>query len=171
MSKNLAGTWASIWSFLIPAIIISSVITYKWVSWCLGNLGYLFQVYMQLLPGWEANQAWLRPMLLPPTLYTFTFLPKPPLPSWPQPRWTRKRIWWIRSHAHRRTRQLYSEAFLPAGTPKPLTSCSQTLTPMGEHFSTNFRSWDLAVPGSPNISKLMSPRRVSPSGSLEMTGR
>ena len=40
-------------------------------------------------------------------------------------------------------------------------------TPMGEHFSTNFSSWDLAVPGSPSISKLMSPLRVSPSGSLE----
>lgn len=37
---------------------------------------------------------------------------------------------------------------------------------MGEHFSTNFSSWDLAVPGSPSISRLMSPRRVSPSGSL-----
>lgn len=43
-------------------------------------------------------------------------------------------------------------------------------TPMGEHFSTNFSSWDLAVPGSPSISKLMSPRRVSPSGSLEQQG-
>lgn len=40
-------------------------------------------------------------------------------------------------------------------------------TPMGEHFSTNFSSCDLAVPGSPSISKLMSPLRVSPSGSLE----
>lgn len=40
-------------------------------------------------------------------------------------------------------------------------------TPMGEHFSTNFSSWDLAVPGSPSISKLMSPLRVRPSGSLE----
>lgn len=37
---------------------------------------------------------------------------------------------------------------------------------MGEHFSTNFSSWDLAVPGSPSISRLTSPRRVSPSGSL-----
>lgn len=41
-----------------------------------------------------------------------------------------------------------------------------TLTPMGEHFSTNFNSWDLAVPGSPSINRLMSPRRVRPSGSL-----
>lgn len=45
-------------------------------------------------------------------------------------------------------------------------ACPQALTPMGEHFSTNFSSWDLAVPGSPSISRLMSPRRVSPSGSL-----
>lgn len=43
-------------------------------------------------------------------------------------------------------------------------------TPMGEHFSTNFSSCDLAVPGSPSISKLMSPLRVSPSGSLERWG-
>lgn len=44
------------------------------------------------------------------------------------------------------------------------------LTPMGEHFSTNFSSWDLAVPGSPSISRLISPRRVSPSGSLGEDG-
>lgn len=42
---------------------------------------------------------------------------------------------------------------------------------MGEHFSTNFSSWDLAVPGSPSISRLMSPRRVSPSGSLGEDGQ
>ena len=42
---------------------------------------------------------------------------------------------------------------------------------MGEHFSTNFSSWDLAVPGSPSISRLMSPRRVSPSGSLGENGQ
>lgn len=55
---------------------------------------------------------------------------------------------------------------------KEETSCTtrgslKPPTPMGEHFSTNFSSWDLAVPGSPSISKLMSPLRVSPSGSLE----
>ena len=42
---------------------------------------------------------------------------------------------------------------------------------MGEHFSTNFSSWDLAVPGSPSISRLMSPRRVRPSGSLGEDGQ
>lgn len=42
---------------------------------------------------------------------------------------------------------------------------------MGEHFSTNFSSWDLAVPGSPSISRLMSPRRVRPSGSLGEGGQ
>lgn len=47
----------------------------------------------------------------------------------------------------------------------------QALTPMGEHCSTNFSSWDLAVPGSPSISRLMSPRRVSPSGSLGGNGQ
>lgn len=40
-------------------------------------------------------------------------------------------------------------------------------TPIGEQRSTNFSSWDLAVPGSPSISKLMSPLRVRPSGSLK----
>lgn len=40
------------------------------------------------------------------------------------------------------------------------------LTPIGEQFSTNLSSWLLAVPGSPNNSKLMSPLRVKPSGSL-----
>lgn len=43
-------------------------------------------------------------------------------------------------------------------------------TPIGEHLSTNLSSWDLAVPGSPSISRLMSPLRVRPSGSLEETG-
>lgn len=41
-----------------------------------------------------------------------------------------------------------------------------SLTPMGEHLSTNFSNWDLAVPGSPNINKLISPLRVRPSGNL-----
>lgn len=49
---------------------------------------------------------------------------------------------------------------------QPRRAGHPALTPMGEHFSTNFSSWDLAVPGSPSISRLMSPRRVSPSGSL-----
>ena len=40
------------------------------------------------------------------------------------------------------------------------------LTPIGATFSTNLSSWLFAVPGSPNSSKLMSPRRVRPSGSL-----
>jgi len=40
------------------------------------------------------------------------------------------------------------------------------LTAMGEHRSTNLSSWDLAVPGSPSISRLMSPLRFKPSGSL-----
>lgn len=45
-----------------------------------------------------------------------------------------------------------------------------TPTPIGEHLSTNFSSWDLAVPGSPSISRLMSPLRVRPSGSLKGQG-
>jgi len=39
------------------------------------------------------------------------------------------------------------------------------LTPIGATFSTNFKSWLFAVPGSPSNSILMSPRLVSPSGS------
>lgn len=57
-------------------------------------------------------------------------------------------------------------AWLPAGATEVDSGWSRALTPIGEHFSTNLSSWDLAVPGSPNISRLMSPRRVSPSGSL-----
>jgi len=46
---------------------------------------------------------------------------------------------------------------------------NETLTPTGEQFSTNLSSCDLAVPGSPSNSTLMSPRRVRPSGSLTDT--
>lgn len=35
---------------------------------------------------------------------------------------------------------------------------------MGETFSTNLSSCDLAVPGSPSMRTLMSPRRRMPSG-------
>jgi len=42
----------------------------------------------------------------------------------------------------------------------------EKLTPIGEQFSTNLSSCDLAVPGSPRSNTLMSPLRVRPSGSL-----
>ena len=48
-----------------------------------------------------------------------------------------------------------------------LSPLSLSRTPMGDTFSTNFSSWLFAVPGSPSSSKLMSPRRTSPSGNLK----
>ncbi len=44
-----------------------------------------------------------------------------------------------------------------------------SLTPIGEHLSTNFSNCDLAVPGSPSINKFISPLRVKPSGNLTKT--
>lgn len=57
---------------------------------------------------------------------------------------------------------LITEAVRPAA----LDPLPEVYTPMGATFSTNFSSWDLAVPGSPSNRMLMSPRRVNPSGSL-----
>ena len=42
----------------------------------------------------------------------------------------------------------------------------ELFTPTGAQFSTNFSNCDLAVPGSPNISKLISPLLHNPSGNL-----
>lgn len=42
----------------------------------------------------------------------------------------------------------------------------EVYTEIGATLSTNFKSWDFAVPGSPRSSKLMSPLLVRPSGNL-----
>lgn len=52
--------------------------------------------------------------------------------------------------------------------PAALLPLPDVYTPMGDTFSTNFNSWLFAVPGSPRRSTLISPRRVSPSGSLKV---
>ena len=60
------------------------------------------------------------------------------------------------------TGSLWTEAVRPAA----LEPFPEVYTAMGATFSTNLRSCDFAVPGSPRSSTLMSPRSRIPSGRI-----
>ena len=68
------------------------------------------------------------------------------------------------THTHTYTLTEAGSLMTEAVSPAALLPLPDVYTPMGDTFSTNLSSWLFAVPGSPSNSRLMSPRRVSPSG-------